>query len=170
MLEDLGEYAAALAERQEILKLFAEEKSCGFIVAQTQLAELLVKMGDFSALKTLAENCNLIMAEGGKVGDLPQRIADAFEAIGDYEQALTWRRKVVERSYCALTVCELADTLDKANRHAEATAERIQLLEKLNAKLEKITDIYGADSCKTKLTLKKFAEIRDEISGDSNKN
>lgn len=171
-LEDLGEYDAAVKVHQEILRLFNGE-TCNYrdvLVAETHIADLRVKMGDFSALKTLAENCNLIIAEGGKVGDLPQRIADAFEAIDDYDRALTWRRKVVERSYCATTVCELADTLDKANRHAEATAERIQLLEKLNAKLEKIIDIYGADSCKTKLTLKKFAKIRDKISGDSNKN
>ena len=171
-LEELGEYEGALTERQEILRLLNKEEypnSQAIFSEETQLAELLVKMGkyDSSTLKTLSKNCDLIMAEGGTVGDLPKRIADAFEIQGDYEQALAWRRKIVEQKYSASAICELADTLDKLNLHNEATAERIQLLEKFNAWFEKIIDIYGSDSAKTKLTLKKLSKISGKISGDA---
>lgn len=172
MLEKLGNYKDAIEQWQEILRLLNEKyskNSWEILNAEKEIANLLFNMGDFdNALLYLMENYNQRIATNAIFSDWPIQIADTFEAKGDYEQALIWRCKVVEfEKVSESAVLAFADTLDKLNHHEEATAERIQLLEKFNKKLKKIIDIYGADNGKTKLTLKKLAKIRDKISDDA---
>ena len=172
MLEKLGNYKGALEQWQEILRLLNKKSykdSWDILNAEKEIANLLFNMGEFdNALSSLMENYNQRIATNEVFGDLPEQIADTFAAKGDYEQALIWRRKVVElKKVSESAILALADTLDKLNRHNEATAERIQLLEKFKVQLENIIDIYGADNGKIKLRLKRLAKIRDKISGDT---